>query len=159
MASVCLAAALLAAGPAFAGVAIVVRHAEKVDESADPPLSSAGRRRAAELARALQDLPLAAIYTTRFQRTRATAAPTAAAHSVEAKRLDGTPAEIAATLRQKHAADTVLVVGHSDTVPRIVHALGGPDLPDLPSDAYDNLFVVVFGESGPAQVVRLRYGK
>jgi alpha-ribazole phosphatase len=69
---------------------VLVRHAEP-DESArgrccgrlDVPLSPAGTRQAAALARSLADLPFAAVYTSPLERARETARPIAAAQGLE----------------------------------------------------------------------------
>jgi hypothetical protein len=65
----------------------------------------------------------------------------------------------------------VLVVGHSNTVPAIVAALGGPRLPDLCDASYATMFVVRPAAppagAGPAAgapnagaaVVRAQYGR
>jgi hypothetical protein len=58
----------------------------------------------------------------------------------------------------KHAGGTVLVVGHSNTVPAIVAALGAPRPRDLCDSEYDQLFVVVIGDAGPPRLIRSRYG-
>ena len=61
---------LSVATPALAQKAIVVvRHAEKVDESADPALSAAGIARAEALALALKSMDVKAVYVTQYQRT------------------------------------------------------------------------------------------
>ena len=61
--------------PALAQKAIiVVRHAEKVDESADPLLSAVGTARAEALAKALASLEVKGVYVTQYQRTELTAA-------------------------------------------------------------------------------------
>ena len=103
---------------------IVVRHAEKetgADVGQDPALTAAGRVRAAAIAQALADAPVAAVYSTDYARTRETALPTARAHGLEVVTYDARePAEtLAARLRASHATGTVLVVGHSNTVPAI----------------------------------------
>lgn len=154
---------LCAAGSALAQSAttvILVRHAEKVDDSADPVLSDAGAARAEALAEALADAGVSAIITTQFERTRRTAAPLG-------ERVGITPTIVAATGRT-HVADvaarvrelgpgTVVVVGHSNTVPAIIRALGGPDVGEIPDSAYDHLFVLALGENG-ARLIRSRYG-
>ena len=52
----------------------------------------------------------------------------------------------------KHAGGTVLVVGHSNTIPAIVGALGAPQPTDLCDSEYDQVFVVVL-----AMLVRRAY--
>jgi broad specificity phosphatase PhoE len=66
-------------------------------------------------------------------------------------------AEVAAAVRQ-HAGKTVLVVGHSNTIPAIVGALGGPKLADLCETEYDNLFTIVLDAEGGVRTVRSKFG-
>lgn len=151
--------ALSLSAPAFAQKAVVVvRHAEKVDESADPLLSEAGTARAEALARMLRSLDIKAVYVTQYQRTTLTAAPLMAAAGLK-------PIEVKATetpalvwrMRKEHPDDVVLTVGHSNTVPLIVKLLGGTDPVEIDHDEYDSLFVVTPQASGPPTVLRLRY--
>lgn len=141
----------------------IVRHAEKAKISGsmkkDPPLTQAGQARARELARVLGDVPLKAVYATEFQRTQQTAAPAAARAGVSVqKRKSDELAKLAAELRRDHSSDDVLVVAHSDTIGDLIKALGGPaDVGELPSKAYDNLFIVDL-ESSTARLHRLHYG-
>jgi broad specificity phosphatase PhoE len=139
---------------------IVVRHAEKVDDSADPALSEKGAERARALADALADRNVGAIFTTQFQRTRMTAAPLAERLGVTATVVaaaGGNHAADVATRVRESAAQTVLVVGHSNTVPAIIRALGAPDVGAIEDSEYDNMFVVTITPEG-ATVVRSRYG-
>ena len=154
---------LCAAGSALAQTTttvILVRHAEKVDDSADPVLSDAGTARAEALADALEDAGVSAIITTQFERTRRTAAPLGARAGI-------TPTVVAATGRT-HVADvaarvrelgpgTIVVVGHSNTVPAIIRALGGADVGEIADSAYDHLFVLTLDEDG-VRLIRTRYG-
>ena len=81
-----LLAVLLLAEPAAAQetTVVLVRHAEKVDESADAALSAAGLARAAALGAALEHAGVRAIFVTQFQRTRGTAEPLATRLGLEA---------------------------------------------------------------------------
>jgi hypothetical protein len=54
-------------------------------------------------------------------------------------------------------AGAALVVGHSNTVPDILRALGVATPVTIPDDEYDNLFVVVRPAAGPATLVVLKY--
>lgn len=136
-----------------AATVIFVRHAEKVDESSDAVLSDAGKARAQALAHALFDVGLTAIYTTDFARTRGTAAPIANALGIVPAFYDAERAtdEIAA-IATRHPGETVLVVGHSPSIPTMVKALV-EDANVTKLGRYDELFIVV-----SRKVVRLRYG-
>lgn len=151
----------LAAGPT---TVILVRHAERAAEPAgDPGLTPAGEQRAQALAAALKDAGVGAIVTTQFQRTRLTAKPLAEALGVGAEVIEARgamhPQEVARAVLARHAGKTVVVVGHSNTVPAIAAALGAPS-PDAITDAtYDNLFIVtVPAGGGTATIVKAQYG-
>lgn len=124
---------------------LLVRHAEKAaDDPRDPSLTPAGRQRAERLARLVAEAPLAAVYTTDFRRTRATAEPAADAHGLDLALYDAeqAAAELAASLRQRHTGEAVLVVGHSNTVPGITAALCGCEVAPIGDDDYGNLYRV-----------------
>jgi hypothetical protein len=52
----------------------------------------------------------------------------------------------------------VLVVGHSNTVPAIIEALGAVRPAPICDPEYDNLYVVTIGPDGKAGVVRAKFG-
>ena len=161
-----LAVALMGAAPspaAPATVVLLVRHAERAPGSGDVPISDAGQARAQALAEVGKGAGVSAIITTQFQRTQQTAAPLATA-------LGLTPVVVATgTVAAKHVADvaaavraqsgkTVLVVGHSNTVPAIVAALGGPRFRDYCEPEYDNLVVMVLDNESGVRMVRTKFG-
>lgn len=146
-------------------VVVLVRHAEKAAEpGSDPELSEAGKARARALASALEDADIDAIVTTQFKRTRDTAAPVAKVRGLTpiVVPAGGNTAEhagrVARAVRALPAGSVILVVGHSNTVPAIISALGGPEIPELCESEYAGLFVVVAGGGGPARLIRSRYG-
>jgi phosphohistidine phosphatase SixA len=132
----------------------IVRHAEKVDDSKDAELSETGRARAETLANMLRDAKIGAIYATEFKRTQQTAAPLAKALGLTVTTL---PAADQAALVAKLRASTAnsLVVGHGNTIPDVIKALGISEPVNISESDYDNLFVVVFGEK-PC-LIRLHY--
>ena len=156
---------LLTAGSAMAQTAIIVRHAEKADASADPLLSEAGQARARALVTELADAHPSLILTSPLQRTILTAAPTVAYHSApsEAVSLEGGgAAHIAATVARVRALPqdaTVLIVGHSNTVPAIARALGYAEAADMPECEYDRMTTLHLMGEGPAHGVVTRYGE
>lgn len=141
---------------------VLVRHAEKVDDSRDPRLSEAGEERAQELARVLADVQFDAVLSTPFVRTRETGRPVAAQVGVPITETPVTAAyasDLAARLRTDYAGRTVLVVGHSNTTPDVMRALGVPDVQAIADNEYDDLFIVTLLPSGSARAVHLHYGK
>jgi len=150
-----------ASGSALAQRAIfVVRHAEKISGS-DERLSEAGLQRAARLAAMLKDAGVAAIYSTDTPRTRGTVQPLADALKLPVQIYDvGGPKvdarQFGLHLRQKHVDQVVLVVGHSNTVPDILHAIGCRETVTIGPDEYDDLFLVI-PRGKTASLVRLRY--
>ena len=143
---------------------ILVRHAEKAsDDARDPSLSAAGQARAAALASALADAGISVVYATQFKRTQQTAAPTAATAGVDVTVRDAgsdvaaDAATFAAHLRQHHRGDTVLVVGHSNTVPPLANALlGRSAVAPITDDEYDRLLLISVPDAGHARVVHAR---
>lgn len=139
---------------------ILVRHAEKaVVPGDDPPLSEAGGKRAAALRHALEKSGVSAIYATQYRRTQQTVEPLAKALKITPKQLDAAkPEALVAQIRQKHRGGTVLVAGHSNTIPEIIDALGAPHAPDIEDRDYDDLFVVTIPKGGPVRLLHLQYG-
>jgi broad specificity phosphatase PhoE len=139
-----------------------VRHAEKAAAPADdPPLTEAGQARAQVLMAIARDAGVTAIVTTQLIRTRETARPAAEALKItpDVVRTGGAQhaQEVARTI-MGHAGGVVLVVGHGNTVPAIIAALGGPRPPPICESTYDNIYLVTVPASGPARVIHARYG-
>jgi broad specificity phosphatase PhoE len=102
----------------------VMRHLNTPAGQADPDLLPEGRRAAEALAAWFRDERPVAIYVTDYKRTRETVAPLAARLGLTPIVYDpaNTPG-LVVRVRAQHGA--VLIVGHSNTVPDIVAALGG----------------------------------
>jgi phosphohistidine phosphatase SixA len=152
-----------ASGPTLV---ILVRHAEKATEPAgDPPLSAAGAERAKALVEALANAkaqPTSIIVST-TRRTAETAAPVAAKFGITPQAISltgGAAAHISAvadSVRSKQGV--VLVVGHSNTIPAIIKALGGAAMPDLCDASYSWMFTLHPAKDGkPAVVLASQYG-
>ena len=136
-------------------VVVIVRHGEKAaDGGTDPDLSSAGRARADALAQILKDSGITAIFTTEFKRTQQTAAPTATSAHVTATVVAAkdTPTLVA---KVHELNGNALVVGHSNTIPDIIKALGINNEINIPDDDYSELLIVMLG--GKPQLFRLHY--
>lgn len=138
---------------------LIVRHADRQEGS--DALSAAGVTRAEALAHAAQFAGPAAIYHSDTTRTRDTAAALAATVGLTPIVYPaGDAAGVVARIFADHRGQTVVVVGHSNTVPLIVDAAGGPSIPDLDDGEFDRLFVLTVCRCrrGAARLLSLQYG-
>ncbi len=165
----------LAAGGAMARygltttTAFVVRHAEKAMGDGDPPLSLEGSVRAKALAHVVEDTNVVAAYCTQYQRTRQTVKPLAQQANIPIREINADQvAMLVHDVLVNHAGKTVVIAGHSDTVPQIVYELGGGSVPPISENEYDNLYVVIVHEMSALRglglslrkidTLRLKYG-
>jgi 2,3-bisphosphoglycerate-dependent phosphoglycerate mutase len=141
-----------------ATVVYVVRHAERAEDGTrDPPLSEAGRARAALLAEMLRDAGITHIHTTDYKRTRATGAPTSRDTGREMVLYDpGDLDALASELRRTPGRH--LVLGHSNTTPDLVESLGGDAGSPIDEMEYDRLYIVTLTPGG-ATTVLMRFGE
>lgn len=139
---------------------VVVRHAEKAEEPAgDPPLSAAGKQRARSLSAWLEDSRVSMIFASDTRRARDTARPAAERRGLPILEYPGKAIEqLLERVRQAPPGTTVLVVGHSNTVPIIIDRLtGGRERVTLRDDEFDAMFVVQWRPEGDSDLSRLRY--
>ncbi|MEF9978514.1 MAG: phosphoglycerate mutase family protein [Thermomonas sp.] len=137
---------------------ILVRHAEKATTPPkDPPLTDTGQQRAQRLAESLQGTRLDAIYSSAYQRTQQTATPVA--HSQRLTIIDYVPdnaTAFATTLRATHPRGTVLIVGHSNTLPPLARALCACEVADMDEAIYGIRYTVRFDADGHPRLVESR---
>lgn|SRR5680860_931018 len=144
---------------------MVVRHAEKVvSDDSDPPLTELGQERARALIEVAREAGVTAIYSTPYKRTQNTAAPLAEALDIAITTfpVEGSAEQHSTALAQDalehHAGESVLIVGHSNTVPAIVRALGGSAMESMTESEYDHLLIVIIPENGNVRTIHARYG-
>lgn len=125
-------------GPSY----YVMRHLNTAQGATDPALTAEGQRMAETLPEWFAGDPPEVIYVSNTRRARQTAAPLAKALGITPKIYD--PADTAALVRsvQAEAAGTVLVVGHSNTVPDIVEQLGGTRPEPIAHDQFGDIWHV-----------------
>ena len=133
----------------------LVRHAEKADTGKDPELSDIGKERAEDLSRFLKDAGITNIWTTDYKRTRETVAPIAARTRVKVEVYDPSKLGEFAT-KLKSIPGRHLVVGHSNTTPALVQALGGDPGPPMPESEFDRFYIVTLGQN--LATIQLRFG-
>jgi broad specificity phosphatase PhoE len=138
---------------------ILVRHAEKSTTPKDDPiLTDEGKLRAEHLANMLSNAGVQAIYTSQYERTKLTAEPIAKKLSINPTVIDAAKSnEFANAIRSKNAGQIVLVVGHSNTIPEIIRALNGPEIPELDDQEYDSFFVLSVPKSGESKLLKLKF--
>ncbi|MEZ9594858.1 histidine phosphatase family protein [Shewanella sp. 10N.261.52.F9] len=143
---------------------VLVRHAEKhQDGTRDPQLSAAGEQRAQALVNALTEIDLSQLIASDYQRTQLTIAPLATQLGIPitiATTKAGIDAHISeiVTLVNKHNGSS-LIAGHSNTVPMLVTALGGPSIATIVEDEYGALYLLSITQDGKVDLKISHYGK
>lgn len=137
---------------------LLVRHADR--EGSQDQLSAPGIVRAGVLAHVVDKVGLNALIRSDAARAQQTAEPTAAAESLVPIVLPAN--DIAAfvdEIRNNRRGQTVLVVGHSNTVPEIIAGLGGPAV-TIAGTEFDNFYVLTLCRCrfNAARLTHLQYG-
>ena len=140
-------------------VIFVVRHGDtNANAGQDPNLNTAGALRAQRLATMLQAESIDAIYITQTNRSSQTATPTANATGIKPTTYPPLDAQaLAKVIVGSPTHEEILVVAHSNTVPTIIGALGGPALEDLDEASFDHLYPVVLRNGRHVRTIKLRY--
>lgn len=138
----------------------LIRHAEKADDGTkDPPLTKKGLLRSKLLSQMFYRVNLTAVYSTNYKRTQSTAEPTAeyfdmTINSYKASDLQ----DFTKTLLKRHDGENILVVGHSNTTPRLLNALhGDSNVESLDEGDYNNLFLLNFLKDGSRQIISFQF--
>jgi len=123
----------------------LIRHAEKDlsdPENSDPELIQKGLGRAMHWAEILSEVQLNAIYSTDYQRTAMTAAPTSVKYDVDIIYFDPSTMDVD-QFKADNLNKNVLVVGHSNTTPEFANRLIGEDkYYELDDSDNGSLFIV-----------------
>jgi broad specificity phosphatase PhoE len=145
---------------------IIVRHAEKDTTLAnaklmasDPPLNSIGETRALSLADKLKDHKINQIYSSNYKRTKATASPIAKAQNLNVAIYDPRNLDAFATqlLSSENTGKTILIVGHSNSSPKLVNLLIKQDqYKDLDESIYDTYWIVT-SKNGKSKAKMMKY--
>lgn len=145
---------------------IFVRHAEQTNPDAvDPPLSEAGKKRAAELTRQLVDADVVAgidaIYSTPYRRSTETAALLSERLDLPINTYDAEDTEtVLEEILKNHKGKIILVVGHSNTVPELIANLGASKkVPPIARGEFDNIYIISIPWFGKTKTIRLRFGE
>lgn len=120
---------------------ILLRHAERTPQDG---LTIKGKQRAQRLAALFAKAPIAKVYSTNFNRTRETIRPLAKAKHLPITLYERESALIDELNRdmQLQSPQTIIIVGHSNTLAPLIYALGGPSLADIDESDFGNLYVL-----------------
>lgn len=122
-----------------------IRHAEKNRSNPsekDPHLTEQGHKRAQNWNKVLENIHFDAIYTTDYNRTRETAQPTALKNQLEIKTYNA-KSNFNEPFKKATYGKTVLVVGHSNTIPDFVNAvIGNKKYDDIDDGNNGNIYIV-----------------
>lgn len=123
----------------------LIRHAEK--DRSDPSvkdvhLTEEGKRRAIFWDQVLQHVPFNAVYATNYNRTKETVLPTAKRNNLNiiSYRPDNAYNE---DFKKSTKGKTILIAGHSNTIPDFVNAIiGSKNYEEIEDDNNGNLYIV-----------------
>lgn len=134
---------------------IMVRHAERTQITKE--LTEAGRERAAALPGALQDIPIAAIYSPDLRRNIDTAMPLSKQLGIDITLIkqDASWEEVAKRLLTEHPGSNVLWVGNRGNLIQLYALLGGPAEPPL---EYGEMVILRVTGGRPTQEERRHFG-
>jgi broad specificity phosphatase PhoE len=136
-----------------------IRHAEKQRQSPndkDPSLTFQGYKRADKWKDIFRYLPLNAVYSTNYNRTKETAKPTADSKNLPILTYD--PSKMyTESFQYNTKGKSVLVVGHSNTTPAFVNKILGVNMyKQIDDDNNANLYIVkVIDGKASASVLRI----
>lgn len=140
----------------------VVRHAEK-DTGRDPKLSEAGKIRAGDLYRILKNKRIQKIYTTKYLRSKMTGDSLRIYQHIDTLiyNADTTGNGLVERINlADEKSKSILIIGHSNTVPIIIRKLGVKDFTEkeLSESAFDDLFIIRI-KNNKAKFQQTKYGK
>ena len=132
-----------------------IRHAEKDrtdPENPDPELNQDGLNRAIRWAEIFDPIPMDVIYSTNYERTSMTAAPTSVKKNIDIKYYDPNEVDIE-EFKLINEGKNVLVVGHSNTTPEFVNKMiGFEKYDDMDDSDNSSLFIVRVIDGVPTDI-------
>ena len=139
----------------------LVRHAEK-ETGNDPALTKDGMKRAGDLFRWMKEKKLKRIYVTKYRRTQMTGDSLRIHLKIDTIHYaaDTLCDDLVARITEhRDQGNTILIIGHSNTLPKIIRKLGVANYPqaNIPDDEFDNLFLLTYKKS-KAVIKKMKYG-
>lgn len=139
----------------------IVRHAEK-ESGKDPVLTADGYKRAGDLRRTLQNDGVQKIYVSQYRRTQLTGDSLRIQLQIDTVHYEADTLcdNLVNTIMQhRDFGKTILIIAHSNTIPKIIRKLGVLDFPqaDIPDGEFDHLYLITY-KNEKARVKKLKYG-
>ncbi len=138
---------------------ILVRHAEKADDGTrNPPLTEEGKLRAQYLSTLLRDQSISGLYSTPYKRTEETLKHIADQKSLVIQSYNPLESnEWLEGLIKKHEGNTIVISGHSNTIPTLANALLGREtFTQFDESDYANLILIVTSSVGKGKLIHLK---
>ena len=147
-------------GPSLPVKIYIVRHAEK-EFGIDPVLTAAGRKRAGDLMRRLKNENIQAIFVTQYLRTQMTADSMRMLLHIDTLHYlaDTVCNGLLNKITDHHFSKAILIIGHSNTIPKIIRKLGVSNYPqaNIPDNEFDNLFLLRY-KNHHVRMKKIKYG-
>ena len=138
----------------------MVRHAEKdTAGGSNADLNAVGRGRAMALVSILKKMKIQKVYSTDVPRTKNTAKPLADLRRKAVEIYDPKKhKELLESILNNQKGKRVLVVGHSNTVPKMLNILrGSEEEKDIPDNEYSRLYIISVKKLGDAKVTLINF--
>ena len=141
----------------YPDVVYLIRHAEKqiIKGEKNPELTKLGFSRAEALADSLAPLIEGIVYSSEFTRSQQTVIPLAKKWNtdVQIHRAGDPDGQVAKAL--SHCGRTVIIAGHSNTVPGLIKLFGIKDEVIIDDSQYGDLYMIRWENKSP--VLSIRY--
>jgi broad specificity phosphatase PhoE len=121
----------------------LIRHAEKLTNAENPGLTLCGKARAKQLASLLSEVKITQVYSTHYQRTIQTVKPLANQKKIAIKNYNPKYLEQLSFKLQQQQENT-LIVGHSNTTPRLVSLLTKKTVAPLSEQDFQQLYQIQY---------------
>lgn len=134
----------------------LIRHCEKESGAVDPELSDKGRLRAENWIQYFKEIPIDSFYTTTTRRTATTCSIIADSKKKEIQFYNHNDFSLNEIIKF-HEGNTILIVGHSNTIPHLINTFLGEEMyPLISENEYGSLYILTIqGDSIKHQLTYL----
>jgi phosphohistidine phosphatase SixA len=129
----------------------LIRHAEKqiIKGEQDPELTKSGFNRATALADSLGHISNGVIYSSEFKRAQQTVNPLASVWGTKVNIQNSHDPDRQIKRALSHCSKTVIISGHSNTIPNLISLFGIEDEVEISDDQYGDLYLIRWENNVP----------